>query len=73
VKTRALVAFSFILISAILGGVAYAHHSQAGFETPDKAKALKGTVVEYRWRNPHVLRYDSPCRRHHEQEFSETR
>jgi hypothetical protein len=56
VKTRtAFAAFAFILISAVPGGALYAHHSQAGFETPDKAKPLKGTVVEYRWRNPHVL------------------
>ena len=55
-KTRgAFAAFAFVLISAVLGGVVYAHHSQAGFETPDKARPLKGTVVEYRWRNPHVL------------------
>ena len=52
---RAFAAFAFVLISAVFGGVVYAHHSQAGFETPDKAKPLKGTVVEYRWRNPHVL------------------
>ena len=38
-----------------LGTVVSAHHSQAGFETPDKAILMKGTVVEFRWRNPHVL------------------
>jgi hypothetical protein len=37
------------------GGVVFAHHSQAGFETNDKARVVKGTVTEYRWRNPHVL------------------
>ena len=36
-------------------GVVRAHHNQAGFETPDKAITLEGTVAEYRWRNPHVL------------------
>jgi len=46
---------AFVLISLLLGGAVHAHHSQAGFETPDKAKLQKGTVAEYRWRNPHVL------------------
>jgi hypothetical protein len=52
---RGVVVFAFMLISAISGRFVYAHHSQAGFETADKAKPLKGTVVEYRFRNPHVL------------------
>lgn len=52
---RGLAVFAFVLTSVLISGVVYAHHSQAGFETPDKAKLLKGTVVEYRWRNPHVL------------------
>jgi len=39
----------------LVGGVVRAHHNQAGFEAPDKAIVLEGTVAEYRWRNPHVL------------------
>jgi uncharacterized protein DUF6152 len=42
-------------VLVIFTNVSSAHHSQAGFETPDKAIPLKGTVVEFRWRNPHIL------------------
>jgi len=48
----ALTAFALFIIS---GGLVFGHHSQAGFETPDKAISMKGTVVEFRWRNPHIL------------------
>ena len=37
------------------GGAAAAHHSQTGFDPNDTPIELKGTVAEYRWRNPHVL------------------
>jgi hypothetical protein len=37
---------------AIPTGVALAHHSNA--EYGDKMVTMTGTVVEYRWRNPHV-------------------
>jgi len=39
----------------MLGGVFSAHHSQAGYDTDDKTRILKGVVVEYKWRNPHVF------------------
>jgi Family of unknown function (DUF6152) len=51
--------FSAVLFLAavlfLFGNRLSAHHSQAGFETPEKAIPLKGTVVEFRWRNPHIL------------------
>jgi uncharacterized protein DUF6152 len=50
--------FAALLLATLVilfSNVSSAHHSQAGFETPDKAIALKGTVVEFRWRNPHIL------------------
>jgi hypothetical protein len=40
---------------ATFGVVLAAHHSQPGFDPNDKPITLKGTVAEYRWRNPHVL------------------
>ena len=40
---------------ALSGRAAVAHHSQPGFNPNDKPVELKGTVAEYRWRNPHVL------------------
>ena len=46
----------FAFLSAVLlGGAAAAHHSQPGFSPNTKPIELKGTVAEYRWRNPHVL------------------
>lgn len=47
--------FAIVVLIPVLGGVLSAHHSQAGFQTPDKAILLKGTIAEFRWRNPHVL------------------
>jgi hypothetical protein len=47
---------AFALVSVILlGGAVAAHHSQPGFSPNTKPIELKGTVAEYRWRNPHVL------------------
>ena len=47
-----MVAFLCILTFA---GVLAAHHSQPGFDPNDKPVDVKGTVAEFRWRNPHVL------------------
>jgi hypothetical protein len=47
---------AFACISVVLfGGAVAAHHSQPGFNPNTKPIELKGTVAEYRWRNPHVL------------------
>ena len=35
-------------------GFVSAHHSVAGYDT-QKQVALRGTVVEFNWRNPHVF------------------
>ena len=48
---RQLLASLTFACLATLGGSVAAHHSQTG-STPIE---LKGTVAEYRWRNPHVL------------------
>lgn len=50
--TGLLCAFTVFVLS---GGVIAAHHSQPGFNPNDKPVELKGTVSEFRWRNPHVL------------------
>lgn len=44
----------FVCLFTMLGGLVSAHHSTAGY---DKAKtiALKGTVAEWIWRNPHCI------------------
>ncbi len=46
---------SVILIAiGISGSPVYAHHSVAGYDS-QKEVTLRGTVVEYNWRNPHVF------------------
>jgi len=47
------VLFVFGLLAAF-AGAASAHHSVAGFDNK-KEVVLKGTVVQFIWRNPHVL------------------
>ncbi len=55
-KIERLLGPLFVLAAlALSGGVGAAHHSQPGFNPNDKPVELKGTVAEYRWRNPHVL------------------
>jgi uncharacterized protein YdeI (BOF family) len=41
----------FLLLS--LTSAVFAHHSNAGYDR-DHQNRLKGTVVEFRWTNPHV-------------------
>ena len=43
-----------LLMFAMFAGLVSAHHSVAGYDT-QKEVTLKGTVVEYNWRNPHVF------------------
>ena len=38
----------------MFGGLASAHHSIAGYDTK-KEIVVRGTVVEFRWRNPHII------------------
>ena len=53
---RALaVAFAVMGVFSLLGGVVSAHHSRAGYDTDDKITTLKGTVTDFKWRNPHVF------------------
>jgi len=47
-------AFALACITSF-GGVVAAHHSQTGFDPNAAPIEVKGTVAEYRWRNPHVL------------------
>jgi len=47
--------FALVVVFAIRNGKVSAHHSRAHYESDDKQKTLKGTVAEYKWRNPHVF------------------
>ena len=50
--TVAVFAFAFNMLS----GLVSAHHAAAGYDrNPDKVRQLEGVVVEWRWRNPHVV------------------
>ena len=51
VATHLLPSLALILI---FGRLALAHHSIAGYDTK-KELAVRGTVVEFRWRNPHII------------------
>ena len=52
-RLSAVVAFS-LMVFPIFCGLVSAHHSVAGYDT-QKEVTLRGTVVEYNWRNPHVF------------------
>jgi Family of unknown function (DUF6152) len=41
-----------VIVFGLSAGIASAHHSNA--EYTNKLTKMEGTVVEYRWRNPHV-------------------
>jgi hypothetical protein len=53
-RSQILTIAVLVLVAVFAGpsGVAFAHHSNA--EYGDKMATMSGTVVEYRWRNPHV-------------------
>jgi uncharacterized protein DUF6152 len=54
-KTKHVLTVLFVLgLLAAFAGAASAHHSVAGFDNK-KEVVLKGTVVQFIWRNPHVL------------------
>jgi hypothetical protein len=56
IQRALVVAILCVALFAILGGVGLAHHSRAGvYETNDKMITMKGTVVEWKWRNPHTF------------------
>ena len=43
-----------LILIVMFGSLASAHHSIAGFDNK-KEVSMRGTVVEFRWRNPHIL------------------
>ena len=48
----AIAIVALVVVSVVPAGVVSAHHSNA--EYGNKIVEIDGTVVEYRWRNPHV-------------------
>ena len=54
-RAKQVLTVLFVLgLFAAFAGRASAHHSVAGFDNK-KEVVLKGTVVQFIWRNPHVL------------------
>lgn len=51
-KILAIAIFALVVMFNMPSSVTLAHHSNA--EYGDKLTTMNGTVVEYRWRNPHV-------------------
>ena len=50
------VAFAVITVALLLGVVASAHHSRAGYDSaPGKLVTNNGVVSSVIWRNPHVF------------------
>ena len=54
-RVFALTVFALMVVFPLRNGVLSAHHSRAHYESADKQKTMKGVVVEYKWRNPHVF------------------
>ena len=53
-KVRLLVVGTLMLLAiTVLSSVVFAHHARAGYG--DKDETLRGVVVEYKWKNPHVF------------------
>jgi len=52
-RLSAFVVFA-LMVFTVCAGVLSAHHSVAGYDTKKEVEQ-RGTVVEFRWRNPHVV------------------
>jgi hypothetical protein len=53
-RVWAVSVLALIAVFPIRDGILSAHHSKAHYASDDKQRTWKGTVVEYKWRNPHV-------------------
>jgi hypothetical protein len=51
-KIPGIAILAIAIVFGLSAGIASAHHSNA--EYTNKLTKMEGTVVEYRWRNPHV-------------------
>src|ERR1051325_7081395 len=51
-KVFVIAVLSFVIVFGLSTGIVFAHHSNA--EYTNKLTKMEETVVEYRWRNPHV-------------------
>jgi hypothetical protein len=51
-KVFGIAILALVIVFGLSAGIASAHHSNA--EYTNKLSKMEGTIVEYRWRNPHV-------------------
>src|SRR5262245_23620910 len=51
-RAFAVAVMAFAVVFLMLCGVVFAHHSRAHYGLEEST--TKGTVLEYKWRNPHV-------------------
>jgi Family of unknown function (DUF6152) len=51
-RTFAGAVLALMAVSAVSSGLVFAHHSRAHYGLDEAT--TKGTVLEYKWRNPHV-------------------
>ena len=52
-RAFAVAVLALVVVFPMLNGVVLAHHSRAHYGLEEAT--TKGTVVEYKWRNPHVF------------------
>ena len=52
-RAFAVAVLALVVVFPMLNGVVSAHHSRAHYGNEEAT--TKGTVVEYKWRNPHVF------------------
>jgi hypothetical protein len=52
-RLRRAFAAALMVVFSMLSVVAFAHHSRAHYGTEESTTS--GTVLEYKWRNPHVF------------------
>src|SRR5262245_60435918 len=52
-RAVALAIFTLVVALSTFSAVLFAHHSRAHYATEEST--TKGTVIEYKWRNPHVF------------------
>ena len=52
-RACAVAVVALVIVFPMLSGVVSAHHSRAHYGNEEAT--TKGTVVEYKWRNPHVF------------------
>ena len=64
-KFRLLVLVSWIVLSLLTfgSGLTFAHHSASATYIHGKSVKIEGTLKEFIWRNPHLMKVQAPDER----------